>query len=219
MHLLLTDIVTCPRCGPSFGLILLADAMYERRVREGWLGCANCRERYRIRDAIADLRPPPGASPGEPPVAVEAAAAADPERAFQVAALLGVTQGPATILLAGVELALAEAIAAQLPHVELVAADPPGVVAGSSRLSVVRIGARLPLRDRSLHGLVLGAGMAGGADGAWLREAARVLRPEARLVALDRAGPLAPAIGAAGLQLLLDQAGIVVASARPGGYL
>ena len=46
MHILLTDVVTCPRCGPEFGLILLADRFEERRVMQGRLGCPNCREEY-----------------------------------------------------------------------------------------------------------------------------------------------------------------------------
>jgi uncharacterized protein YbaR (Trm112 family) len=50
MHILLTDILTCPRCGPAFGLILLAEQTAGRRVLQGVLGCANCRERYPVRD-------------------------------------------------------------------------------------------------------------------------------------------------------------------------
>jgi uncharacterized protein YbaR (Trm112 family) len=220
MHLLLTDIATCPRCGPSFGLILLADEMHDRRVREGWLGCANCREKYPVRDAVADLRHPPGASPADFPAgATGSTVGVDPERAYQVAALLGVTQGPATILVAGLELSLAEAIAAQLPHVELVAADPPGAVAGSLRMSVLRTGPQLPLRNRSLHGMVLASATADAAGAEWPREAARLLRAEARLVVLGRSDPLLAGIASAGLQLLLDEAGIVVASMPRGGYL
>ena len=43
MHILLTDTLTCPRCGPDFGLILLAERIEGRRVMDGHLGCANCR--------------------------------------------------------------------------------------------------------------------------------------------------------------------------------
>lgn len=59
MHLLVTDRLSCPRCGPTFGLILLADDLRDRRVLEGALGCANCRERYPVRGGFGDLRPPP----------------------------------------------------------------------------------------------------------------------------------------------------------------
>ena len=56
MHLLLTDRLTCPRCGPSFGLILLADRMNDRRVVDGVLGCPNCRDGFPVRDGFGDLR-------------------------------------------------------------------------------------------------------------------------------------------------------------------
>ena len=62
MYILLTDALTCPRCGPDFGLLVLADRMAERRVIEGALGCANCRSSYPIRNAAADLRVAPSAS-------------------------------------------------------------------------------------------------------------------------------------------------------------
>lgn len=61
MHILLTDILSCPRCGPEFGLILLADRIEARRVLAGTLGCANCRSKYAIRDGVADLRAAPSA--------------------------------------------------------------------------------------------------------------------------------------------------------------
>ena len=38
MHILLTDLLFCPRCGPQHGLILLANRLEERRVLDGWLG-------------------------------------------------------------------------------------------------------------------------------------------------------------------------------------
>src|SRR5690606_8442394 len=53
MHIVLTDLLTCPRCGPAHGLILVADGLAERRVLDGALGCANCREKYEIRDGAA----------------------------------------------------------------------------------------------------------------------------------------------------------------------
>lgn len=52
MHLTLTDKLTCPRCGPDSGLILLADRIRDRRVLEGSLDCADCMERYPIRGGL-----------------------------------------------------------------------------------------------------------------------------------------------------------------------
>ena len=70
MNVALTDHLVCPRCGPPFGLILLAHEVRDRRVRRGEFGCANCRDRFPVEDGFGDLRPPPrgagpdGASPG-----------------------------------------------------------------------------------------------------------------------------------------------------------
>lgn len=89
MNMHLTDRMLCPRCGPPFGLILLADHSVEGRVLEGRLGCPNCRERYPIRQAVVDLRPPPRSDPG-----VEASrSGGDPEAAVRIAALLGISDG------------------------------------------------------------------------------------------------------------------------------
>jgi len=55
MHIQLTDILTCPVCGPQHGLILRADRIVERRVRDGALGCPHCRRQYEIRGSAAFL--------------------------------------------------------------------------------------------------------------------------------------------------------------------
>lgn len=54
----LSDLLTCPRCGPGYGLVLLPYEASDRRVRTGVLGCANCRERYPVEEGVADLRVP-----------------------------------------------------------------------------------------------------------------------------------------------------------------
>jgi hypothetical protein len=38
MHLSLSDLLTCPRCGPGWGLVLLPGEVRERRVETGVLG-------------------------------------------------------------------------------------------------------------------------------------------------------------------------------------
>jgi len=58
LHLLLVDQMTCPRCGPEFGLILLANEMEERKVMDGYLGCSNCRNQFPVANGMADLRSP-----------------------------------------------------------------------------------------------------------------------------------------------------------------
>lgn len=233
MHILLTDILACPRCGPEFGLVLLADRVEDRRVLDGRLGCPNCREQYPIaggamdarvaaeRAADAASRPASGDVPaagqdtsvtrGESPAASdESAVAADAEAAVRLAALLGLGDARGTVLVAGPGAALAPQISALVPEVEVVAVtaspDVSGERAGVSRIAA---GAALPFRSRTLRGVAL----TGGADGAGLLEALRLLQPGARLVVQDAAAGTAERVAGLGAQVMLDQEGTVVARA------
>src|SRR5688500_18729002 len=95
MHILLTDLLTCPRCGPEFGLIVLSEGLEDRRVVEGRLGCANCRSSYPIRRGVADLRHARCA----PMQASANPRRADSERVMRIAALLGINRPGAPVLL------------------------------------------------------------------------------------------------------------------------
>ena len=116
MDLLLTDRLTCPRCGPEFGLILLADRLEDRRVLEGALGCPNCRDRYPVIDGFGDLRPPPRtAFPEEEPLP-----APDSPTLMEVAGLLGITAGVGHVALLGALAGHADALGEKLQPVEVI---------------------------------------------------------------------------------------------------
>jgi hypothetical protein len=157
LHLLLTDRLVCPRCGPGFGLILRADTLVDRRVLEGGLGCPNCRDLFPITGGFADLRPPP--RPELPPVA--APRAADPAATDELAALLGVAEGPGNLGLVGALSAHAGGLADRVPGVEVVAIDPEAR-AEPEREGVSRIAAGVepPFHPWSLRALALSAGSA-----------------------------------------------------------
>lgn len=169
MHILLTDILTCPRCGPGFGLILLAERAADRRVLTGVLGCANCREKYPIRDGAVDF----GGAPD--PVGV----ASDAGASERLAALLGVEHGPAFVMLAGPAAAHAGALAGMIEEVEVVtigaaaaADDVPGVNRIYAR------GPSLPIAS----GKVAGVALTGAAADVLLDDGARAVSPLGRLV-------------------------------------
>ncbi len=177
MHILVTDHLGCPRCGPEFGLILMAHRLEERRVLEGHLGCANCREHYPVVGGFGDLRPPPRPPlpEGEPGGGTED----DPEGALRTAAFLGVTRGPGFLLLAGGPVRHATRLVGMIPEIEVLALssrlreadEEPGV----SRFVA---GTPLPFRERSIRGVALG-----GEEGTvLLDDAIRVLVPGGRLV-------------------------------------
>ncbi|MQA91566.1 MAG: hypothetical protein GEU90_15310 [Gemmatimonas sp.] len=207
MHILLTDILTCPRCGPEFGLVVMADHWDDRLVQAGRLGCANCRESYAIEAGVVDLRHstvsplPSGESVGS-----------DPERAFRAAALLGVNDVNATLLVvepAG-EAAGEVARVLQGTHVVGGSAEPnPGFQGGESVLSSILIGEQIPLRDRSVRGIAL----LGTVSTKLIEEAARLLVRGARLV-VDPAPPeLSKELREQGFTVHLEQDGVVVATA------
>ncbi len=178
MHLLVTDRLACPRCGPEFGLILLSDVVRDRRILEGHFGCANCRERYPVRGGFGDFRPPPAAPLEEEPEGADPGPD-DAEGGLRLAAMLGVSKGPAHLLLVGAPARQGERLAAMIEGAEVVALHPGlrgrGEVEGVSRLHA---GSRLPFFSMTFRGTALGA--------AWARthldEAFRVTAPGARVV-------------------------------------
>ena len=198
MHLLLTDLLSCPKCGPESGLILLAERVEARRVYSGKLGCPACHSQYEVRGGVADLKVEDASNPPRD-VAIEV---------DKLAALLGVSEGPAMLLLVGVHEAEAEALADMLQEVEvLVAHDDvkPGVERmGVSRL---RVGTMMPLHDRAMRGVAI-------SDGSTLSvvmEAARVCGIAARLVVQDASNEVRAWLGANGLRILAEQGQILVA--------
>jgi len=211
MYILLTDILACPRCGPEHGLVLLADRIDERRVIEGRLGCPNCREQYPIHHGVLDVRTAGDAAPSpSPSSSSDEAVEGDAEAAVRLAALLGLADARGTVLVAGPGAALANAVAALVPEVEVAAftAAPPG---GGERAGVSRMvgGGRFPFRDATLRGVAL----TGGGDERALAEGLRVLQPGARLVVENAAPGTTDRIAAMGAQVMLDQEGTVVARA------
>jgi len=202
VHILLTDRLTCPRCGPDFGLILLAKRLAERRVLDGALGCPNCRDYFPIQGGFADLRPPPrDLLTATPP-------AADPgaEATNRLAALLGVLEGPGTVALLGSVAVHAAALADRLPEIEVVAVDAAThAEVERERVSRLVTGVELPFQPWTFRAL------ATVGDVVAPEEAVRVVGHGGR-VAMERPGPDATAqFERAGSRILLQEGGWVVA--------
>jgi len=207
MHLLLTDRLSCPRCGPEFGLILLAERMDDRRVVDGVLGCPNCRDGFPVRGGFGDLRAPPRGElargrAGDP-------GAQDPAVTDRLAALLGVAQGPGTLLLVGSSARHAAGVAERVEGVEVVALDAD-MARWPETPKVSRMASRpgIPLFSRTLRGVAVDGELGEG----WLVEAARVVAPLSRLVVLDAREGSEAVLVAAGLRVLAKEAGTVVAA-------
>lgn len=207
MHLLLTDRLSCPRCGPAFGLILLSDRTEERRVLEGTLGCPNCRDAFPVREGLADLRAPPrGALPagrvGAPP------AEPDLEGGQRLAALLGLAGGPGAVVLVGAPARHAGYWGAE-SELQVVAVDPD-LRSWPETEGVSRVVASpgLPLFSATLRG----ACVDGTLGPPWIEEACRVVARGGRVVVVDAPEGTPGVLRTAGLSVLLDEAGTVVAA-------
>jgi uncharacterized protein YbaR (Trm112 family) len=210
MHLLLTDVLTCPRCGPKFGLILLAHDMRDRRVLHGWLGCANCRNKWLVQDGFGEFRAPVGSDVenAEDARIVEA----DSEAAVRIAALLGVTEGPAFVLLAGPAARHAAAVAHLVEELEVIAADPAlATVEETPGVSRIASGERLPFYSAKLRGVWLD----GAAADTLLEEGARVLWPLGRLVLDPAPQDAEERLAAAGMRVLARKDTTLLAAREP----
>jgi hypothetical protein len=199
----MSDFVTCPSCGPAWGLILLPSHVVERRIRSGILGCPNCRGRYVIEGGVADLRAG-GAAP------FGAARGTREWDALGLGALLGLEVVRGVILLAGPAVSAAVALADLVPDAEVVVllGDDEPAPAPDAPVSRLRIGATLPLRNRSVAAVAL----TGGAT-ALVAEAARVLGPAARLLLDPAPEPGSPGRPPA-LHPLVEEGGVIVLAPR-----
>ncbi|MEO5509328.1 MAG: Trm112 family protein [Longimicrobiales bacterium] len=205
MHILLTDVLVCPRCGPAFGLILLADRIEERRVLEGRLGCPNCREQYPITGGTVDL------SAGALMPSHEKANGAAADDGVRIAALLGVTQGPAYVLLIGDAARHAAGVRNALADVEVIALSPAAISDGDSNgdshgLSRV-IAARVPVTTGKMSGVAL----IGARSGELLEEAARAVRPTGRLLVDPAPADAATRLAPLGLRILAQEGPVLLA--------
>lgn len=182
--------------------------MADRRVVDGKLGCANCRDAFPIRDGFGDLRAPPRGDLPEGRAGRDGPAT-DPAEAERWQALLGVAEGPGTLLLVGGPARAAATLARAVDGVEVVAVDPD-LATWPELPRVSRMTARpgLPFFDGTLRGVVV--------DGAlgprWIREAARVVARLSRVVVVDAPADGSALLEEAGLKVLAEETGTIVAA-------
>ena len=207
VHLLLTDRLTCPRCGPEFGLILLAHQMEDRLVREGVLGCPNCRDAYPVHAGFGDLRAPPRR-------ALEAGLAGAPRdrdaaEAERIAALIGAARGPGTVALVGSPAVHGPAIYHLTEDLQIVGIDADlGSWPEDPSWSRIVCRPGLPFFSRMLRGV----GLDGRLGRRWIDEAARVVAPMSRVVVTHAPTETSAWLEGAGLQVVAAEEETVVAA-------
>jgi uncharacterized protein YbaR (Trm112 family) len=215
MHLALTDRLICPRCGPEFGLILLAHQVRERRVLEGDLGCSQCKQTYPVRGGVGDLRIP--SEDSQPPSPEESRSLdPDPEEVLRLGALLGVTEGPGTLLVQGPAAGLGKALSTLIGGVEVVGVHSSLVDDEEEEgLSRLLLGPTIPFFPSSFRGVAL----SGEFGEEKLKEAARVVAPGGRVVVLNGSPGTKERLLSLGMSVLLEEEGTVVARREKGGTL
>jgi uncharacterized protein YbaR (Trm112 family) len=170
MFIELTDHLRCPADHEESYLVLLPDRMEGRTVREGRLGCPVCGRTYAVTEGLLDL----GGLGGEIPE-LPAATLLEPEA---LTALIGLSGPGGYLVLVGRPADRSAEVSELSPGVGLVAVNPGAEVEAAAGISVIRSG-RLPLKSRSMRGVVLGSPY--GSDPRWVAEAARVVLPGLRV--------------------------------------
>lgn len=197
MHVALTDVLTCPRCGPDHGLILLPDEVSDRRVVSGVLGCADCREQYHVVEGVADF------TGGEDPVGVVETEGTR-EGAERLGGLLGLGAGSGVVFLAGPEAAHGAELAGLVEHVHVVATIPAAVPG----VSPARVSDALPFQSVTLRGVAL----TGASAEPLLEEGARVVAPGGRLLLDPAPEDARPRLEAAGLRVMAEHEAALLAT-------
>ncbi|MEP6574486.1 MAG: hypothetical protein ABJD11_17425 [Gemmatimonadota bacterium] len=152
--------------------MLIPDEFVDRSVRRGLLGCPVCHREYHIVDGVVNFG-------GEIALSPRRSAASEPVGAEAISAFLGLGGPGGYVLLVGEASMDADSLAALLPGIHLVALNPPGRTIDASNLSVLRSD-RVPIKSRSMRGVVLGADVA--ADPSWQAAAAGMVLPGLRVV-------------------------------------
>jgi uncharacterized protein YbaR (Trm112 family) len=174
MFIELTDHLRCPADHAESFLVLLPDRLEGRSVRAGQLGCPVCGRTFELAEGVLDV----GNAPPSPlPSALDAEA---------ITALAGVNGPGGYLALVGSPARLWPEVAELNRGVGLVAVNPDAGVRDEGILSVLR-GGVVPLKSRSMRGVVLGAPF--GGDPHWVREGARVVLPGLRVVGEGREPP------------------------------
>jgi uncharacterized protein YbaR (Trm112 family) len=173
MFIELTDHLRCPAEHEESYLVLLPERMEGRSVREGQLGCPVCGRTYAVVDGAPDL----GGDAAEPP----AVTLLEPE---SLTALTGLGGPGGYLVLVGRPASRWREVAELNPGVGLVAVNPGADVPDVPGISVLSSGS-LPLKSRSMRGVVLGSPC--GGDPGWVRDAARVVLPGLRVVGEGKA--------------------------------
>ena len=178
MFIELTDHLRCPVSHAESFLVLLPDAVENRQVRSGTLGCPVCNATYAIADGVVHFS---ASAPERPGAAPQRSSA--PAPVAGLAAFIGLSGPGGYVGLVGDVAALGRELAFAVPGVHFAGINAPPGTLGSDRVSLMEAPS-IPVKGRQLRGVVLGTGY--GSAPEWIAEGLRVVLPGLRVVG---AGP------------------------------
>jgi len=183
MHIEFIDLLRCPRPHEETWLVAALHRMDGRHVVEAKLGCPVCGAEFFIREGVAIF---PGKESGDAAIhyRVGELSPLQDAVAMRIAAFLDLTRPGKLVLLAG-GLATESELVSELADARVISLNPRSdvQVPPSDRVAELRVSTRLPLAARSLDGIALDESHS---TLEMLAEAARLLRPRGRLLAVTR---------------------------------
>lgn len=178
MFIELAELLRCPRDHEPMPCVVAPDEMDGRRVVSGTIGCPVCEVEHKIVEGIVGFGEDPllGAGSRSDDLTVENMPDAD-----DVQALLNLDSPGGYVILVGSGARLAAELAANTSDVHFVGLNPPPELRESESLSLLRSPARIPIRDGSVRGVLMGREYV---RNRWMDDAGRVVATGGRLVAV-----------------------------------
>jgi hypothetical protein len=169
-------------------------------VKTGQLGCPVCGRTFQLVDGVIDTGDGPPSAASQPNSSTL--------NAEGLSALIGISGPGGYLVLVGGLSELWKELSETNRGVGLVAVNPVPEVVDAPGISVIRSG-RIPLKSRSMRGVVLSRPFADDTD--WVKEAARVVLPGLRVVG-EGSDPPADVI-----ELMASAGGVWVGSIKRQG--
>jgi uncharacterized protein YbaR (Trm112 family) len=190
MHVDLVEALRCPNGHADGWLVAAADAMVDRRIVRGTIGCPQCGAEWPVVDGALHLtrRAAPtaaqravGASSGTDNAEPASLPAPEPADTLRTAALLALTDARGAVLLAGEYARQADAVQRETGVLILTLNPAPGVATAHARLFA---DSPLPVGVGTFRGVCLDERHS---TAPWLASATRVVEQGGRVIASHHA--------------------------------
>ncbi|MFL5555971.1 MAG: hypothetical protein ACJ78D_09270 [Gemmatimonadaceae bacterium] len=175
MFIEMLDLLRCVNAHEETWLVASLNAVSDRFVLAGILGCPVCHAEYPIRKGIADFSQ--GGSSAPHAVDRHSSDESRDELATRVGAFLNATEPGSTVVLGGSWADAAHELAV-MTDMRVLALNSRAGIEESERVGLLQIGNQIPLAPASVVGVALDAGFAPGT----IASALKVVRPGGRIV-------------------------------------